>query len=160
LEFAFTSANETKEFTFSQQVERIDIFTYDGKCDYQLTRDLVKAYGDKIELFSDSFYSLDFYTHRVKCTSKSFAPKSSGSETSHGASKLIDSGADFVTDNVAVGDVASNITDNLYASVTAVDDLNNLSLSENIFTATGAPWAAYSIEGTRVKLMGWFREAG
>jgi len=160
LEFAFTTANETKEFTFSQQVERIDIFTYDGKCDYQLTRDLVKAYGDKIELFSDSFYSLDFYTHRVKCTSKSFAPKFSGTETGHGASKLIDAGADFVTDNIAVGDVVANITDNLYASVTAVDDLNNLSLSENIFTAVGAPWAAYSIEGTRVKLMGWFRELG
>jgi len=160
LEFAFTSANETKEFTFSQQVERIDIFTYDGKCDYQLTRDLVKPYGDKIELFSDSFYSLDFYTHRVKCTSKSFAPKSSGSETAHGASKLIDGGADFVTDSVSIGDVVSNITDNLYATVTVVDDLNNLSLSENIFTAVGVPWAAYSIEGTRVKLMGWFREAG
>ncbi len=160
LEFAFTSANETQEFTFSQQVERIDIFTYDGRCDYQLTRDLVKPYGDKIELFSDSFYSLDFYTHRVKCTSKSYAPKSSGSETSHTGSKLVDSGADFVTDSVSIGDVVANITDNLYASVTAVDDLNTLSLSENIFTASGAPWAAYSIEGTRVKLMGWFRESG
>lgn len=160
LEFAFTTANEEKEFTFSRQVERIDIFTYDGKCDYQLTRDLVKPYGDKIELFSDSFYSLDFYTHRVKCTSKSFAPKSSGSETSHTADKLVDAGADFVTDNVSKGDVVANITDNLYASVTAVDDLNTLALSEDIFTAVGAPWAAYSVEGTRVKLMGWFREAG
>lgn len=160
LEFAFTSANEEKEFTFSRQVERIDIFTYDGKCDYQLTRDLVKAYGDKIELFSDSFYSLDFYTHRVKCTSKSFTPTSSGSETAVGASKLIDAGADFVTDAVAIGHVVSNITDNLYATVTAIDNLTTLSLSENIFTAVAGPWAAYSIEGTRVKLMGWFRAGG
>ena len=159
LEHPFTAANEVTVFEFSQQVERIDIFTYDGKCDYQLTRDLVKEYGDKIELFTDSFYSLDFYTQRVRCTAKSYAPKSAGTETSHGASKLINSGADFVTDNVAVGDVVANITDNLYATVTAVDDLNNLSLSENIFTATGAPWATYSIEGTRVKVMGWFREA-
>ena len=160
LEHPFAAANEVKEFEFTQQVERIDIFTYDGKCDYQLTRDLVKAYGDKIELFTDSFYSLDFYTHRIRCTAKSYAPKSAGTETGHGASKLIDAGADFVTDNVAIGDVVANITDNLYATVTAIDDLNNLSLSENIFTAVGAPWATYSIEGTRVKVMGWFREAG
>jgi hypothetical protein len=158
--FAFTSANEVKEFTFSQQVERIDIFTYDGKCDYQLTRDLVKAYGDKIELFSDSFYSLDFYTHRVRCTCKSFSPKSSGTETSHTADKLVDAGADFVTDAVKVGDVVANITKNLYATVTNRDNLTTLSLSENIFTEVGAPWDKYSIEGTRVKLMGWFREGG
>lgn len=157
LEHPFAAANEVHEFTFSQQVERIDIFTYDGKCDYQLTRDLIKPYGDKIELFTDSFYSLDFYILRVRVTCKSFVPKSSGSETAHGASKLIDAGADFVTDAIKVGDVVANITDNLYATVTAIDDLNNLSLSENIFTAVGAPWAAYSIEGTRVKLMGWFR---
>jgi hypothetical protein len=160
LEFAFTSANEVKEFTFSQQVERIDIFTYDGKCDYQLTRDLVKAYGHKIELFSDSFYSLDFYTHRVRCTCKSFAPKSSGNNTSFLVNNLVDAGADFVTNDVKVGDVVANITDNTYATVTAVTNLTTLALSENIFPDT--PWIvhAYSIEGTRVKLMGWFREGG
>lgn len=160
LEHPFAAANEVKEFEFSQQVERIDIFTYDGKCDYQLTRDLVKDYGDKIELFTDSFYSLDFYTLRVKTTCKSYAPKSAGTETSHTGSKLVDSGADFVTDAVAIGDVVANITDNLYSTVIAVDDLNTLSLSADIFTATGSPWATYNIEGTRVKLMGWFREAG
>jgi len=160
LEFPFSAANETNEFEFDQQVERIDIFTYDGKCDYQLTRDLIKPYGDKIELFTDSFYSLDFYIRRVKVTCKSFAPKSAGAETAHGASKLIASGADFVTENVSIGDVVSNIPDNLYATCTAIDDLHNLSLSENIFTAVGAPWATYTIEGTRVKLMGWFREGG
>jgi len=160
LEFAFTSANEVKEFTFSQQVERIDIFTYDGRCDYQLTRDLVKAYGDKIELFSDSFYSLDFYTHRIRCTCKSFAPKSSGNNTSHSAGELIDSGADFVTDSIKVGDVVANITDNTYATVTEVTDLHTIVLSEDIFPDDPFVPHAYSIEGTRVKLMGWFREAG
>ena len=160
LEFAFTSANEVKEFTFSQQVERIDIFTYDGKCDYQLTRDLVKAYGDKIELFSDSFYSLDFYTHRIRCTCKSFAPKSSGTEDTYGLDQMIDSGADFVTDGVKVGDVVANITDNTYATVTAVTNLTTLALSENIFPDNPSSGDKYSIEGTRVKLMGWFREGG
>jgi len=60
------------EFTFSQQVTRIDIFTYDGKVDYQLTRDAVKPYGAKIELFEDSFYSLDFFTLKVKATAVTF----------------------------------------------------------------------------------------
>lgn len=157
LEFAFSSANEEKEFTFSQQVERIDIFTYDGKVDYQLTRDLVKDYGDKIELFTDSFYSLDFYTLRVKATSKSFAPKCAGTETGHSASKLLDSGATFLAKGTSIGDVVANITKNVYATVTALDSETLLSLSANIFTATGSPWDVYSIEGTRVKLMGWFR---
>lgn len=56
------------DFTFSQQVERIDIFTYDGKVNYQLSRDAVKALGAKIELFEDSFYSLDFYTLKVRAS--------------------------------------------------------------------------------------------
>lgn len=61
------------EFTFAQQVTRIDIFTYDGVVDYQLTRDAVKPYGSKIELFEDSFYSLDFFTFKVKATAKTYA---------------------------------------------------------------------------------------
>ncbi|GAH65321.1 unnamed protein product, partial [marine sediment metagenome] len=61
-----------RDFTFAQQVTRIDIFTYDGKVDYQLTRDNVKAYGDKIELFEDSFYSLDFFTLKVRATAVTF----------------------------------------------------------------------------------------
>lgn len=61
-----------KIFTLDQQVNRIDIFTYDGKVDYQLTRDTVKDFGDKIELFEDSFYSLDFDTLRVKATCVTF----------------------------------------------------------------------------------------
>lgn len=60
------------DFTFAQQVTRIDIFTYDGKVDYQLTRDNVKAYGAKIELFEDSFYSLDFFTLKVRATPVTF----------------------------------------------------------------------------------------
>lgn len=61
-----------KQFTFSLQVNRVDMFTYLGDVDYQLTRDLVKAYGDKIELFTDSFYSVDFFTLRVKATAVTF----------------------------------------------------------------------------------------
>jgi len=60
------------DFTFAQQVTRIDIFTYDGKVDYQLTRDAIKPLGDKIELFEDSFYSLDFFTLKVRATPVTF----------------------------------------------------------------------------------------
>lgn len=56
------------EFTFTQQVTRIDIFTYEGRVNYELTRDAVKPYGDTIELFEDSFYSLDFFTLKVRAT--------------------------------------------------------------------------------------------
>jgi len=72
-DWTFSAAAEIKEFTFSRQVERIDIFTYEGKVDYELTRDLVKAYGSKIPLFADSFYSLDFYTRKVRATCVTYA---------------------------------------------------------------------------------------
>jgi hypothetical protein len=60
------------DFTFAQQVERIDLFTYDGKVNYQLSRDNVKPLGSMIELFEDSFYSLDFYTLLVRATVPDF----------------------------------------------------------------------------------------
>jgi len=48
-----------------QQVSRIDLFTYDNAANYKLSRDLVVPLGDVIELFKDSFYSLDVYTRRI-----------------------------------------------------------------------------------------------
>ena len=72
-DYTFTVNAEVKEFTFSRQVERLDIFTYEGKSDYEITRDLVKPYGAKIPLFADSFYSLDFYTRKVRATCVSWA---------------------------------------------------------------------------------------
>ncbi|MBA7636352.1 hypothetical protein ES703_43970 [subsurface metagenome] len=160
LEWPFAAANEEHEFQFAQQVERIDIFTYDGKADYQLTRDLVKPYGDKIELFTDSFYSLDFYIKRVKVTCKSFAPKESGTNTTATDNKLIDNLATFQAKNVGVGDVVSHIDENRYATVTAIDSETELVPSENIFPASEGTGKSYTIEGTRVKLMGWFRAEG
>jgi hypothetical protein len=59
--------------------------------------------------------------------------KSSGTATTDTANKLIDSGADFVTDAVAVGDVAYNTTDGTSALVTVVDDLNTLTLASDAF---------------------------
>jgi len=70
----FAAADEVIDLTFPRQVERIDIFTYTGKVDYQLTRDLVQPYGDKIPLFEDSFYSLDFYTRKIRGTCVTYSP--------------------------------------------------------------------------------------
>ena len=60
-------------------------------------------------------------------------PSSTGNATSASASKLIDSGADFVTDTVAIGDAVHNTTDGTFALVTAVDNLTTLSLDADIF---------------------------
>lgn len=73
LDWTFSALAEEKELVFSRQMDRIDIFTYEGKVDYQLTRDAVQAYGAKIPLFEDSFYSLDFYTLKLYTTCVSFA---------------------------------------------------------------------------------------
>jgi hypothetical protein len=59
--------------------------------------------------------------------------KSSGTATTDTADKLIDTGADFVTDAIVVGDVAYNTEDGTSALVTAVDDLNTLSLASDAF---------------------------
>lgn len=153
LEYAFKEAGEKIELQFAQQVERIDIFTYSDRIDYQLTRDLIKDYGDKIELFEDSFYSLDFYTRRVKATCVSYSPKCAGSATSTLANHLVDSAATFKTNNVVVGDVVANLTDQTYATVTAINSETDLTLSADIMESG----KTYHINGPRVKLMGWFQ---
>jgi len=60
---------------------------------------------------------------------------SSGSNTAVTADKLEDDTADFVTDLVRVGDYVNNTDDETRAAVTAVDDLDTLSLDKDIFLA-------------------------
>jgi hypothetical protein len=153
LEHVFTAAKEVHEFNFSQQVERIDIFTYSDRVDYQLSRDLTKAYGDKIELFEDSFYSLDFYTRKVYATCVSYSPKVSSSADGTTASHLIDSTQNFSTDSLcSVGDYILNTTDNTNSVITAVAD-GDLTLADDIFVSG----ENYVIDPPRTKLMGWFQ---
>jgi hypothetical protein len=61
-----TASDEGVIQTFDEVVSRIDIFIYDNPAIVQLRRDLVIAMGDDIELFKNSFYSLDVYTKQVK----------------------------------------------------------------------------------------------
>ena len=72
LDYTFAALAETHDFIFSRQMERIDIFTYNGKTSYQISRDLVQPLGSLIPLFEDSFYSLDFFTLRLKATCDTF----------------------------------------------------------------------------------------
>jgi len=56
-----------------------------------------------------------------------------GTTTATTAYKLVDSGADFVSSGIAAGQFAYNSTDDTYSIITAVDDLNTLSLERDIF---------------------------
>lgn len=60
---------------------------------------------------------------------------SDGTTDSTTVSKLEDSTADFITDGVSIGDQVSNTTDGTFAIVTAIDDLNTLSLNRDIFVS-------------------------
>lgn len=70
-----------------------------------------------------------------------------GTTTATTASKLVDADADFVTDGIEIGDVVENTTDSTYATVTAIDDLNTLSLDTDIMT-TGEDYIIYDVGGT------------
>jgi hypothetical protein len=63
--------------------------------------------------------------------------KASGTNTSVSANKLVDSGATFVTNGVAINDIVVNDTDNTRTTVSNVDSETQLSLNADIFTATG-----------------------
>ena len=153
LEASFDSVGDVQVGTFSQQVERIDIFTYGGVVDYQLTRDLVKAYGAKIQLFEDSFYSLDFYTRRVQGTLVSISGIVSGTATSTSANHLVDSSATFVAKGIAIGYVVEDMTGNVFAKITAVNSETDLTLDTDIIVSGDK----YKIGEPKIKLMGWFR---
>lgn len=71
------------------------------------------------------------------------APKSTGSATGTVGGFLVDSGADFVSDGVAVGDEVHNSSDDTFAHVVNVDNGTTLELSADIFTES----ENYSISG-------------
>lgn len=69
-----------------------------------------------------------------------------GTTTATTADKLVDTDADFVTDGIAVGDVVYNTTDSTVATVTAIDDLNTLSLDTDIM-ADAEDYIIYDVGG-------------
>lgn len=67
----------------------------------------------------------------------------SGTNTSTGASQLIDSAATFVTNVVAPGDIVYNTTDGSAATVVSVTNQTTLVLNSNIFAATAKAYVIY-----------------
>jgi len=72
-------------------------------------------------------------THTRSAIDNELGPN--GTNTSVTASKLVDSGATFVTDSVQVGDSVINATDNTTTTVSVVDSETQLALASDIFTA-------------------------
>lgn len=58
---------------------------------------------------------------------------STGTTTTTTADKLVDTGADFITDGVVAGTIVYNTTDLTKATVTAVDSATTLSVSSDVF---------------------------
>lgn len=67
----------------------------------------------------------------------------SGTNTSTGASQLIDSAATFQTNVVAPGDIVYNTTDSTAATVVSVTNQTTLVLNANIFAATAKAYVIY-----------------
>jgi hypothetical protein len=77
---------------------------------------------------------------------------STGNITSITTDKLIDSGADFVTDGVVTGVGVENVTDGTTAIVTNVDNLTTLTLDTDIFpTNDGDAYKVYTSKASRFK---------
>lgn len=68
-----------------------------------------------------------------------------GTSTSVVASKLIDSTALFITNNIKTGDVVHNDTLGTAATVVTVDSETQLTLNANIFTATAQAFVVYAM---------------
>lgn len=68
---------------------------------------------------------------------------SSGANDTVTANKLVNTGANFVSEAVAAGDIVYNTTTEASATVTNVDAIDTLSLSADIFTATPENYSIY-----------------
>jgi hypothetical protein len=66
-----------------------------------------------------------------------------GTNTSTSASKLVNSAATFITNNVATGDIVYNTTDSTAATVVSVNSETQLTLNADIFTATSKSYVVY-----------------
>lgn len=71
------------------------------------------------------------------------ATAESGTNTSAATNQLIDSAAQFITNNVKPGDIVYNISDALAATVESVPSEDLLVLNADIFTASGKIYVVY-----------------
>jgi hypothetical protein len=92
---------------------------------YDITTDLMAGTSEKASHWYQLWYDSD--------GTRMMVPDLTGTADTDTANKLVDSTADFVTDKVSIGDIVYNTTDLTQGTVTAIDDLNTLSLSSDVF---------------------------
>jgi len=74
-------------------------------------------------------------------------PQSANTLVSGGGVDLNDTSAQFVTNNVSIGDIIYNTTDGTCASVVSIINENRIVCSAAIFTATGKKYTIYDKDG-------------
>jgi hypothetical protein len=75
-----------------------------------------------------------------------------GTTTGTTASKLVDSGATFVTAGVAIGDTVSNTTDGTSGLIMAVDSETQLTVNADIFVS-GEDYSIATVDGTQTNFL-------
>ena len=98
----------------------------------RVTNMMVKALQMKLNIWKRKTASITLVSGQNSYT---IGQKSKGSSTSTSAGNLVDSGANFDTDNVQVGDTVKNLTDSTSTTVSAVTSTTELALTDDIFTS-------------------------
>lgn len=84
-----------------------------------------------------------YYILKILCHSEEIT---SGSTTSFSSNSLIDSSATFLSDGISVNDIVVNAATNAISRVVSVSSNTNITLSSDIFTASGQSYFIYSKE--------------
>jgi hypothetical protein len=92
---------------------------------------MLKALQNKLNLWKRKAVSITLVDTQTAYT---LGQKSAGNATSLSAGNLVDSGANFNTDNVIVGDTVKNIIAGTSTTVSAVTSTTALALAVDIFT--------------------------
>jgi hypothetical protein len=92
---------------------------------------MLKALQNKLNLWKRKAVSITLVATQTAYT---LGQKSAGSATSLSAGNLVDSGANFNTDNVIFGDTVKNVTAGTSTTVSAVTSTTALALAVDIFT--------------------------
>ena len=92
---------------------------------------MLKAIQQKLNIWKRKTLSITLVSGQTQYT---IGQKSAGNATSLSAGNLNDSGANFTTDNVNVGDTVKNTTASTSTTVSAVTTSTTLALTADIFT--------------------------
>jgi hypothetical protein len=103
----------------------------DAKTALRALNIMLKALQKKLNIWKRKTVSIPLILNQYIYT---IGQKSAGNATSLSANNLVDSGANFNTDNIQVGDTVKNITAGTSTTVSTVTSTTSLALASNIFT--------------------------